>query len=319
MFFAENKDQVVDKRIDMVYLFDVKNGNPNGDPDCDNAPRMDEYTGKGYTTDVCMKSKIRRYILNKYNNDNSGNNLYITPGACLERLYKGVRNEVCEENDIGVKEYEKSPKKFSGDIETDILTALCKSFFDIRAFGAVVTQATTEGMDGGITGPVSMQFANSVETIRPMELTITRCCGSTEKDATHTMGSKQIIPYGLYVGTVSVDPNRAKQTGFTYGDLHELLCALRYMMDCDRHASKGMQSVRKVFMFAHSNTLGNCDFSDIEECVEVKRVNEKDVENDIPASKYSDYSVSVNKSAISDKITVYNVEREDEDVVITEI
>lgn len=316
MFMNEDENKVVDKRIDMVYLFDVKNGNPNGDPDCDNAPRMDDYTEKGYTTDVCIKSKIRRFMSNKYNNNNTGYNIYINPSAVLETTYNGVLGDVCQENNLDVK------KVKGGVVAEQLFSRFCKQFYDIRTFGAVITKATADKtMNGAITGPVSMQFANSVEPIHPIELTITRCCVSTEKEKEkmQTMGTKQIIPYGLYVGTVSVDPNRAKQTGFTYGDLHEFVCALRYMMETDRTASKGTQSVRKVFVFEHSSIYGNCDFGDIEDCVEVKRINEEDAKNEIPATKFSDYNVTVNKSLINDKIKVYSVEREDEDVTMTEM
>ena len=318
MFMNEDESKVVDKRIDMVYLFDVKNGNPNGNPDCENAPRMDEITQMGYTTDVCMKSKIRRFIFNKYNNDNTGHNLYITPRSILETTYKKVRNEVCEENGIDTEDFEENNGK-GYSIEGSLTAKLCQYFYDIRTFGAVVTKATNENMYGAITGPVSMQFTNSVEPIEPVEVTITRCCGSSEGEKPQTIGKKYVIPYGLYVGTVSVDPNRAKQTGFTYGDLHEFVCALRYMMETDRTASKGTQSVRKIFVFEHSSIYGNCDFGDIEDCVEVKRVNEEDAKNEIPATKFSDYNVTVNKSLINDKIKVYSVEREDEDVTMTEM
>ncbi|HCX48641.1 MAG TPA: type I-C CRISPR-associated protein Cas7/Csd2 [Bacillus sp. (in: Bacteria)] len=242
--------KVINNKYEFVLLFDVENGNPNGDPDAGNLPRIDPETGIGIVTDVCLKRKIRNYVDLRKKGE-TGYNIYVQEGTVLNNTQKFAYES------LGL---EKGDKK---DKENKILARdfMCQNFFDVRTFGAVMT--TGDYNCGQVRGPVQINFAKSVHSVIPQEMTITRLAVTNEKDEKkgQTMGRKTYIPYGLYRVEGYIDANRASLenggTGFTEEDLELVFEALINMFEFDRSASKGKMMAQKLIVFKHDSVFGN--------------------------------------------------------------
>jgi CRISPR-associated protein Csd2 len=267
-------------RYEFTLLFDVENGNPNGDPDAGNMPRFDPETGHGLVTDVCLKRKIRNHVaLTKGGAE--GFNIYVQEKAVLNQT-----------NEMAYKAYELKPeaKKLPKNVEDaqKITGWMCANFYDIRSFGAVMT---TEVNCGQVRGPVQMAFAKSVEPIVSQEISITRMAVTNEKDLEkeRTMGRKHIVPYGLYVAQGFVSAQLAVKTGFSEEDLELLWDALINMFEHDRSAARGIMSSQKLFVFKHRDKLGNAHAHKLFNLIDIKR--KEGTEG--PARSFKDYSVTV--------------------------
>ena len=354
----------IKNRYDFVLIFDVTDGNPNGDPDAGNLPRIDAETGQGLVTDVCLKRKVRNYIqLTKGTDDkdNPGYDIYVKEKAVLGRAHvEAFRElginvgqesrkpipenltssfeeiELCEglavlEQDDDAKvlviatdadkkeiknwlkevELSKEGKKLVADALKEAKprkpTAeetekgrdwMCKRYFDIRTFGAVMSLKSAPNC-GQVRGPVQMTFGRSVDRIVTAEHSITRMAVATEAEAekqsgdNRTMGRKNTVPYGLYVAYGFVSPALAKQTGFNEDDLSLFWRALENMFEHDHSAARGRMATQKLFAFKHENALGNAPAHKLFELVDVKR---KDAAT--PARKFSDYRVEINRATI---------------------
>jgi CRISPR-associated protein Csd2 len=270
---------VIKNRYEFVLLFDVENGNPNGDPDMGNMPRVDPQTGYGIVTDVCLKRKIRDYV-DLLKNGTKGYDIYVRSGAVLNLQNKKAYDEV-KPKDL------KKPKK---EEALELTKFMCENFFDIRAFGAVMT---TEVNCGQVRGPVQINFARSQDPIFQQEITVTRCAVTNEKDAEkgQTMGKKQIVPYGLYRAEGYVSANLAKKTtGFSEKDLALLWESLVNMFEHDHSASRGKLSARKLIVFKHDSELGCCQSHILFDKIKVERLSK-----DLPPRSFADYKVTVAK------------------------
>lgn len=279
-------------RYEFVYLFDVTNGNPNGDPDAGNLPRLDPETNQGLVTDVCLKRKIRNYVtLEKEGAPGFG--IYMQEKAVLNNQHKLAYEA------LGVEpEAKRLPKDQAKARE---LTAwMCKNFFDIRAFGAVMT---TEVNCGQVRGPIQLAFAHSIDPIVPMEVAITRMAVTNERDIEkeRTIGRKHIVPYGLYRAHGFISAKLAEQTGFSDEDLDLVWRSLINMFEHDRSAARGEMAARKLVVFKHDNALGNAPAHLLFERVAVDRVNG---EADTPARGFSDYDVKILDADLPAGVTV---------------
>lgn len=281
--------EVVNKRYEFVVLFDVENGNPNGDPDAGNMPRIDPETSLGLVTDVCLKRKIRNYV-DLVKDGAPGYDIYVREGGVLNLQHKKAYDK------LGIKP---EPKKLPKD-EAEargLMEFMCGNFFDIRAFGAVMS---TEVNCGQIRGPVQMNFARSIEPIVPQEITITRMAVTSEKDAEkkdREMGRKHIIPYALYRAEGYVSAHLAKDSGFTVEDLELLWDALLSMFEHDRSAARGKMATRMLVIFEHATALGNAPAHRLFDCIKVKPV---DVNK--PARSYDDYVVDIDETEVPDNV-----------------
>ena len=273
-------------RYDFVILFDVENGNPNGDPDAGNMPRVDPETGYGLVTDVCLKRKIRNYV-ETLKEDAPGYRIYIKDGGPLNRS----DNEAIAA--LGIDGDLKAAKKSTPDIDRKLRDWMCQNFFDIRTFGAVMTTFVKGALNcGQVRGPVQLGFARSVDPIVPQEVTITRVAITTEADAEKKgteMGRKHIVPYGLYRAEGFVSANLArKTTGFSDEDLQLLWQAILNMFENDHSAARGKMAVRELIIFKHDSELGNAPSYKLFDAVTVARKDGIAV----PRS-YQDYTVTV--------------------------
>lgn len=273
-------------RYDFVILFDVENGNPNGDPDAGNMPRVDPETGYGLVTDVCLKRKIRNYV-ETLKEDAPGYRIYIKDGVPLNRS----DNEAIAA--LGIDGDLKAAKKSTPDIDRKLRDWMCQNFFDIRMFGAVMTTFVKGALNcGQVRGPVQLGFARSVDPIVPQEVTITRVAITTEADAEKKgteMGRKHIVPYGLYRAEGFVSANLArKTTGFSDEDLQLLWQAILNMFENDHSAARGKMAVRELIIFKHDSELGNAPSYKLFDAVTVARKDGIAV----PRS-YQDYTVTV--------------------------
>ena len=302
---------VLNNRCDFVYLFDVVNGNPNGDPDAGNLPRLDPETNHGLVSDVCLKRKVRNYVA-MTQGDAPGREIFVAERAILEHQQKRAWDEKAP--DSTAKEREKLPK--DKQKAREITDWMCANFFDVRTFGAVMS---TKGANcGQVRGPVQFAFARSVEPILPLEVSITRMAATTEADAeskgdVRTMGRKHIVPYGLYRGhgfvSACLAGGSGTGTGFSEEDLELFWTALAQMFDHDRSAARGEMTARRLIVFKHDTALGNAPTHRLFERVEVKRVF-KAKEHDLgdhelpPARSYSDYVVHVDKGDLPPGVEV---------------
>lgn len=275
-------DNLVENRYEFVYMFDVENGNPNGDPDSGNMPRIDPETSFGIITDVCLKRKIRNYV-DIIKKNESPYKIYVREKAVLTTERKDAYQSLSEKD--------KEDKLKSADLGRMFM---CKNYFDIRTFGAVMS--TTENNCGQVRGPVQLNFARSIESIVPLEVTITRMAVETEKEREkeRMMGRKHVVPYGLYRVEGYVSAFLAEQTGFSKDDLELLWEALINMFDHDHSAARGKMTARKLFVFKHDSALGNAPAQGLFELITVDRSGDKAK----PARAFCDYAISVNKSAI---------------------
>ena len=276
----------IKNRYDFVILFDVENGNPNGDPDAGNMPRVDPETGCGLVTDVCLKRKIRNYV-EMAKEGEAGCRIYIKDQVPLNRSdaealdYLGINGDL------------KAAKKDDPEIDRKIRDFMCQNFYDIRTFGAVMTTFVKGALNcGQVRGPVQLSFARSIDPVVPQEITITRVAITTEADAENKgteMGRKYIVPYGLYRAEGYVSANLARKvTGFSEEDLQLLWQAILNMFENDHSAARGKMAVRELIVFKHDSELGNAPAYKLFESVQVKRKSNVEV----PRS-YHDYEVTV--------------------------
>lgn len=287
--------EAIKNRYDFVILFDVENGNPNGDPDAGNMPRVDPETGYGLVTDVCLKRKIRNYV-ETLKEDAEGYRIYIKDGVPLNRSDKAAMAALGIDDDL------KSAKKSDPDIDRRLRDYMCKNYFDIRTFGAVMTTFVKGALNcGQVRGPVQIGFARSVDPIVPQEVTITRVAITTEADAENKateMGRKHIVPYALYRAEGFVSANLArKTTGFSEDDLKLLWQAILNMFENDRSAARGKMAVRELIVFKHDSELGNAPSYKLFDAVTVS----KNDGVDVPRC-YRDYTVTVDEH-ISEGVT----------------
>ncbi len=297
--------EVIRNRYDFVVFFDVECGNPNGDPDAGNMPRIDPETGHGLVTDVCLKRKIRNYVqMTKENDPNY--QIYIQERAPLNRLDTDAAiaaGAVGDKTDTKkVAEELKKARKDNGDLDIILRDYMCKHFFDVRAFGAVMTTFVKASLNcGQVRGPVQLGFARSVDPIVPQEVTITRVAITTEEDFDRKgteMGNKYIVPYGLYRCEGFVSANLAqKSTGFSEDDLQVLWDSIINMFEDDHSASRGKMAVRKLIVFKHESIYGNAPSWTIFETVSAKRIDPAS-----PARSFKDYTVEIDEKAIPEGV-----------------
>lgn len=276
-------------RIDFVYLFDVQDGNPNGDPDAGNLPRVDAETGMGLVTDVCLKRKVRNYVQ--------------VSKKCSEGYDIFIKEKTVLNNSIEKSYEEESVKnaKDDGNKRVAARSIMCHRYFDVRTFGAVMTTGKNAGQ---VRGPIQLTFARSVEPIMSSEHSITRVAVTTEKEAksqsgeNHTMGRKSTVPYGLYLCHGFISANLAKQTGFSEEDLDLFWDALKNMFDVDRSASRGLMSARKLIVFKHKSELGNAPANLLFDLVKVEKT------GDTVARSFNDYKVTIDKDSLPEDVTI---------------
>ena len=297
--------EAIKNRYEFVILFDVENGNPNGDPDAGNMPRIDPESGLGLVTDVCLKRKIRNYV-ETVKEDEKGYKIYIREDVPLNRSDREACQAlgVNETNDSKQTEALKKLKKSDPDVDMKLRDYMCEHFYDIRTFGAVMTTFVKASLNcGQVRGPVQLGFARSIDPIISQEVTITRVAITTEKDAenkTTEMGRKSIVPYGLYRAEGYVSANLARKvTGFSEEDLELLWEAIINMFEHDHSAARGKMAVRELIVFKHSKELGDCPAYKLFDAVEVKKN-----ENVVYPRQYQDYTVQVREDQIPDSVAV---------------
>lgn len=271
----------IQKRYDFVYLFDVKDGNPNGDPDAGNLPRLDPETGMGLVTDVCLKRKVRNFI-EKTQKPNNNYDIFIRERAILNQLI----DESYEHEEI--KSKEKKEDKINAARHY-----MCQRYYDVRTFGAVMTTGKNAGQ---VRGPVQLTFSRSIDPIVILEHTITRMAVTSEKSAietgdNRTMGRKFTVPYGLYRCHGFISAHFAEQTGFSEKDLELFWNALIHMFEDDHSAARGQMNVRGLYVFEHEGLLGNAPAYQLFERIQVQRKKDVDV-----VRQFADYDVNIDES-----------------------
>lgn len=277
-------------KIDFVYVFDVQDGNPNGDPDVGNLPRIDAETGEGLVTDVCIKRKVRNYVQvakRTEEGQEEGYDIFIKEKAVL--------------NDEIDKAHDDSEVKAAKDKTAAARKFMCKNYYDIRTFGAVMSTGKNAGQ---VRGPIQITFARSADPIATAEHSITRVAVATPKEAenqkgeNHTMGRKATIPYGLYVCHGFISANLAKQTGFSEDDLNLFFEALKNMFDIDRSAARGLMSAQKLIVFRHDSELGNAPANKLFDLVHIEKT------TDAAPRSFKDYKVTIDKEHVPAGVTV---------------
>lgn len=275
----------IKNKIDFLYIFDVQDGNPNGDPDAGNLPRVDAETGMGLVTDVCLKRKVRNYV-QVAKELTSGYDIFIKEKAILNNSIDAAHEE----------EYVVT----ATDRTMAARDVMCKKFYDVRTFGAVMSTGKNAGQ---VRGPIQLTFARSVDPIMTSEHSITRMAVATEKEAekqggdNRTMGRKATIPYGLYVCHGFISANLAKQTGFSEDDLQLFWEALKNMFDVDRSAARGLMSAQKLIVFQHNSMLGNAPANKLFDRVKIEKTTE------IPRS-FSDYCVTIDRDNLPEGVEI---------------
>ena len=279
----------INNRYDFVLLFDVKDGNPNGDPDAGNLPRMDPETGHGLVTDVCLKRKVRNYV-QIVKNGISGHDIFVKEKAVLNTLI----DKAHEQEDVKSKE--------KGEKTEAARMYMCKTYYDIRTFGAVLSTGKNAGQ---VRGPVQLTFSRSIDQIVPLEHSITRMAVTKEAEAekqqgdNRTMGRKFTVPYGLYRCHGFVSAPFAAQTGFTEDDLELFWNALSEMFEHDRSAARGEMATRKLVIFKHDSALGNAQAHALFERVTVSRKN-----SEAPPRGVADYEIKINKDGLPKGVSI---------------
>lgn len=276
----------VKNRIDFVYIFDVQDGNPNGDPDAGNLPRVDAETGMGLVTDVCLKRKVRNYVQIAKGCTN-GYDIFIKEKAILNKSIDAAHEEDSVKN--------------AKDKTSAARDVMCQKFYDIRTFGAVMSTGKNAGQ---VRGPIQFTFARSIDPITSMEHSITRMAVATEKESekqsgdNRTMGRKATVPYGLYVCHGFISANLAQQTGFSEEDLSLFWDALKNMFDVDRSAARGLMSAQKLIVFKHDSILGNAPANKLFNLVNVEKTC-------IGAPrKFEDYKVTIDSQNLPSGVTI---------------
>ena len=295
--------EAIKNRYEFVVLFDVENGNPNGDPDSGNMPRIDPESGLGLVTDVCLKRKIRNYV-ETVKEDAKGYKIYIKEDVPLNRSDREACESlgISETEDKKVTEALKKLKKSDKDVDIKLRDYMCDNFYDIRTFGAVMTTFVKASLNcGQVRGPVQLGFARSIDPIVSQEVTITRVAITTEKDAENKsteMGRKNIVPYGLYRVEGYISANLARKvTGFSEEDLDLLWEAIINMFENDHSAARGKMAVRELIVFKHSKELGDCPAYKLFDAVEVRKKEEIEYPR-----KYQDYTVQIHEEMIPDSV-----------------
>lgn len=289
----------IQHRYDFSLFFDVENGNPNGDPDAGNMPRIDPETSLGIVSDVCLKRKVRNYVdLVKSESvedvDASGDlgyKIYVQEKAVLNE-----RNKLAYDRNNLKSESKKLPKKLED--QRAVTAFMCNNFYDIRAFGAVMA---TEVNCGQVRGPIQMCFGQSIDPVVPQEMSITRMAVTNQKDVDkeRTMGRKQYVPYGLYRVNGFISASLAEKTGFSQADLDLFFEALMNMFENDRSAARGLMTSRKLYVFEHESRLGNAPAHTLFDTVTARK------DSDGPARAYGDYEIVADKSAVPEGVTLH--------------
>lgn len=274
--------EIIQNRYEFVLLFDVENGNPNGDPDAGNMPRIDPETGYGIVTDVCLKRKIRNYV-EIVKEDGPGNKIYVKEGVPLNR-----QRELAY-LDAGIKPDGKNLPK-DEKMAKEVTAFMCRNFFDIRTFGAVMTLTVNCGQ---VRGAVQLNFARSIDPIVSQELTITSVTFANEGESSSKMGRKHIVPYALYRTEGYISANLAEKTGFTEGDAELLWEAILNMFEHDHAAARGKMAVRKLVVFKHESKYGNTQAQRLFDLIHAEK---KD--GNRPARCYGDYTVEVDWTSV---------------------
>lgn len=285
----------IQNRYEFVLLFDVQDGNPNGDPDAGNLPRVDPETGNGLVTDVCLKRKVRNYV-GIAREEQPPFEIYVKEKAILnrqhERAYKALNIDLS--GDTG--------KRKGGENVDAARQWMCKNFYDVRTFGAVMSTGINCGQ---VRGPVQMSFARSISPVVPLEHSITRMAVATEAESekqggdNRTMGRKFTIPYGLYRGHGYISAHLARQTGFSEADLTLLWEALTNMFEHDHSAARGQMAVRGLYVFKHDNALGHAPAHEL-----FDRITVQPKEGVIVPRGFSDYQLTVNDAGFPQGITL---------------
>lgn len=306
-------------RYDFALIFEVVNGNPNGDPDAGNLPRLDPETTRGLVTDVSLKRKIRNYVdLARHGED--GFHIYVQEGAILNDKHRQAYRAIRKDDPRVDKDARLNPKD---DAEAKAVTAfMCDNFFDVRTFGAVMSTGVNAGQ---VKGPVQLTFARSVEPILPLEISITRMAAtneaekkqkaegddSSERTDNRTMGRKHIVPYGLYVAHGFISAKFAERTGFSESDLALLFEALATMFEHDRSAARGEMATRKLIVFKHGNALGNAPAHALFDRIRIGRnvdgafrVIDQRLDNLPPARAFSDYIVTIDHDNLPEGLEI---------------
>ena len=287
----------IKNRIDFIYIFDVQDGNPNGDPDAGNLPRVDAETGMGLVTDVCLKRKIRNYVQAAKAGEEGNDILVKSKEFSGEEVFINgeIRKMYKEELGLDLKVKDKAP----ADKVAAGRAAMCKRFFDVRTFGAVLSTGANAGQ---VRGAVQMTFARSLDMIVSEEHALTVCAARDEDkpyDAqVGIQGRKATVPYGLYVCHGFISANLAQQTGFSEDDLNLLWDALRNMFDVDRSAARGLMSAQKLIVFKHDSVLGNAPANKLFDLVKVEKVC-----SGAPRS-FKDYSITIDRDHVPVNVTI---------------
>ena len=299
--------EAIKNRYEFIIYFDVENGNPNGDPDTGNMPRIDLESGLGIVTDVCLKRKIRNYV-ETVKEDEEGYRIYIKKGIPLNRSDNEAFEAIGIPNAAEAKDLKKLLKEAKKDEDKEKLDKcirdyMCSQFLDIRTFGAVMTTMVKGSLNcGQIRGPVQLGFARSVDPVVPQEISITRVAITTEADAeskNNTMGNKFIVPYGLYRCEGYVSANLArKTTGFSEEDLSLLWDSIINMFEYDHAAARGKMAVRKLIIFKHDSELGNVPSHKLFDLVKAEKK-----EGVVFPRNYTDYEISIDRESIPESVT----------------
>lgn len=282
----------IEGRVDFIYIFDVQDGNPNGDPDAGNLPRMDAETGEGLVSDVCLKRKVRNYV-QTVKECAEGYDIFIKEKAVLN---KAIEN-ACEDESV---------KKAKDTDKTEAARdVMCRRYFDVRTFGAVMSTGEKTKNAGQVRGPIQLTFGRSVSPIISQEHAITRMAVTTDKEAdkqaggNRTMGRKSTVPYGLYVARGFVSANLAQQTGFSEDDLNILWEALANMFDCDRSAARGLMSARGLIVFKHDSMLGNAPANKLFDLVTIEKIDKEKT-----SRSFADYRIEIDRKNCPENVEI---------------
>lgn len=296
--------ELIKNRYDFSILFDVKDGNPNGDPDRDNMPRMDDYNKLGLVSSECIKRKIRDAVpvLMENNPNKDGYGIYVIPAVSLEQQ----NNRAYAVHNIDPASL--SNKKPPVDISEQVVHAICSTFYDCRTFGCVITGLTKNRLPGGqLKGPVQLDMARSIDEIQPMRIGLTRVTRSTDKEILEdgkltSMAQRYIVPYGLYRcnGSVSACDAEKYKTGFNMDDLALLWKSIMYMFENDHSAGRGEMTVRELIVFKHDTKTGCARKQDLEGLVEIYHTNP---DSQIPPRSFEDYMIGVNEKRLPNGVT----------------
>lgn len=285
----------INNRYDFIYIFDVQDGNPNGDPDAGNLPRMDAETGEGLVSDVCLKRKIRNYV-QVVKGCAEGYDIFIKEKAVLNKAIEGAYEDERVKN---AKEADKT------DAARDVM---CRRYFDVRTFGAVMSTGEKTKNAGQVRGPIQLTFGRSVSPIISQEHSITRMAVASDKESdkqaggNRTIGRKSTVPYGLYVARGFVSANLAQQTGFSEEDLELVWEALSNMFDCDRSAARGLMSARRLIVFKHNSVLGNAPANKLFDLVSIEQIDKEKT-----SRSFADYRIVIDRDNCPANVEIIEV------------